>query len=151
MKMLLIIVLILCLGTQTIRCFEENSPRFLSEGHEIIVQEGTHLELFCDVEHLGQFVILWKFNRSQVLFAGNLRIHRDDRIIRNHSTNALTIRNIQMEDTGHYRFDFSFFNNNYVKYLFFLTISCLISTNPPQEIVYTINVISKSFINTLKI
>ncbi len=117
--MLLIIVLILCLGTQTICCFEVNSPRFLSEGHEIVVQEGTDLELFCEVEHLGEFVTLWKFNTSQVLFAENLRIHRDDKINRNHSTNALTIKNIQMENAGYYRFDLSFFNNNYVKYLFF--------------------------------
>ncbi len=98
---------------------------------------------------LGKFVILWKFNRTQVLFAGNLRIHGNEKISINDSTGTLTIKNIQME----YRFDFSFFNNNYVQNLFiyFLTISCLISTNPPQDIIHTIKVMSKSFINTLKI
>ncbi len=96
---------------------------------------------------LGKFVILWKFNRTQVLFAANLRIHGNDKISTNDSTGTLTIKNIQME----YRFDFSFFNNNYVQYLFILTISCLFSTNPLQDFVHTIKVMNKSFIKALKI
>jgi hypothetical protein len=120
--MLLIIVLILCLGTQTI-CFwpnelHEQRPRFLSQGREILVREGTDLELFCEVEDLGEFIILWKLNRTQVLFAGYFKIYKDDKISRNDSTGVLTIKNIQMENAGEYRFDFSFFNNNYVMYFF---------------------------------
>ena len=64
---------------------------------------------------LGEFVLLWKFNRSTVLFAGNLRIHRDDRISRNDSGN-LHIRDFRPENAGEY--------------------SCQVSTNPPQDIVY---------------
>ncbi len=63
--MLLIIVLILCLGIQTKQTEEKvyiNRPRFLSQGREILVRKGTDLELFC--EDLGEFVILWKFNRT---------------------------------------------------------------------------------------
>ncbi len=103
---------------------------------------------------MGEFIILWKFNRTKVLFAGNLKIDRQHKISRNDSTGTLTIKNIQMENAGEYRFDFYLFNNNYVQYLFiFSTISCQISTNPPQDIVYTIKVtpFSKSFIHTLKI
>jgi hypothetical protein len=123
MKMLLIIVLILCLGTQTICFIEEipyeHKPQILSQGREILVREGTGLELFCEVEDLGGFTISWKLNRTQVLFTGNLKIFGDDNISINDSTRALTIKNIQMENAGDYRFDFSFFNNNYVMYLFF--------------------------------
>jgi hypothetical protein len=123
MKMLLIIVLILCLRTQTICSFEdkpyEHKPEFLSQGREILVREGTALELFCEIEDLGGFITSWKLNTTQVLFTGHLRIFEDDNISLNDSTRALTIKNIQMKNAGDYRFDFFFFNNNYVKYFFF--------------------------------
>jgi hypothetical protein len=135
MKVLLIIVLILCLGSLTNQQNTNNkereerpatnTPKFLSQSREIEVREGSDLELWCEVEDLGEFVILWKFNRTQVLFAGNLRIHRDDKILRNDTTGILTIKNFQLENAGEY--------------------SCQISTNPPQDIVYTIKVIGKSF------
>ncbi|CAG2172465.1 unnamed protein product, partial [Oppiella nova] len=81
----------------------------------------TSANLPCEVHDLGEFVILWKFNRSQVLFAGNLRIHRDDRISRDDQKGSLVIRNFRPENAGEY--------------------SCQISTNPPKDIVYNVAVI----------
>ncbi len=44
----------------------------------------------------------WKYNRTQALFAENLRIYGNDKISTNDLTRALTIKNIQMK----YGFDF---------------------------------------------
>jgi hypothetical protein len=46
-----------------------------------------------------------------VLFAGNLRIHRDDKILRNDTTGILTIKNFQLENAGEYR---SLFNHTLI-------------------------------------
>ena len=84
-------------------------------------------ELECLVSDLGEFVLLWKFNKSQVLFAGNLRIHRDDRIARNDSTGSLTVREFRAENQGEY--------------------SCQVSTNPPQDIVYSVHALGPPLIH----
>ncbi|XP_054168440.1 limbic system-associated membrane protein-like [Oppia nitens] len=98
-----------------------NEPQFVSQGGQRVVREGEDVELFCEVHDLGEFVILWKFNRSHVLFAGNLRIHRDDRISRDDVKGSLVIRAFRPENAGEY--------------------SCQVSTNPPQEIVYNVVVV----------
>jgi hypothetical protein len=51
-------------------------------------------------------VLLWKYNRTQVLFAGSLMIHRNDRYERDGETEALIIKNIAQEMAGDYRFVF---------------------------------------------
>ena len=83
-------------------------------------------ELECDVTDLGEFVLLWKFNRTTVLFAGNLRIHRDDRISRNDSTGGLTIRDFRAQNAGEY--------------------ACQVSTNPPQDILYQLQLMGPPLI-----
>ncbi len=53
-------------------------------------------------------MLLWKYinNRTQVLFAGTLRIHRNDRYERDGETGALIIKKISQEMAGDYRFVF---------------------------------------------
>ena len=75
----------------------------------------------------GEFVLLWKFNRSLVLFAGNLRIHRDDRISRDDLKGSLIIRGFRPENAGEY--------------------SCQVSTNPPQDITYHVHVLGPPLIH----
>jgi hypothetical protein len=86
------------------------------------------IELECLVEDLGEFVILWKFNRTQVLFAGNLRIHRDDQISRNDQTGALLIKQFRAENSGEY--------------------SCQVSTNPPKDIAYDVHILGPPHIKS---
>ena len=88
----------------------------------------SSIELECLVEDLGEFVILWKFNRTQVLFAGNLRIHRDDKISRNDQTGALLIKDFRAENSGEY--------------------SCQLSTNPPKDIAYDVHVLGPPLIES---
>ncbi|CAG2111010.1 unnamed protein product, partial [Medioppia subpectinata] len=98
-----------------------NEPQFVSRGGKRVVKEGEDIDLDCEVHDLGEFVILWKFNKTQVLFAGNLRIHRDDRISRDDQKGSLRVKQFRPENAGEY--------------------SCQISTNPPKDIVYNVAVI----------
>lgn len=56
-----------------------------------------------------------------MLFAGNLRIHRDDRIARDDLKGSLLIRQFRPENAGEY--------------------TCQVSTNPPQDITYHVHVL----------
>lgn len=70
---------------------------------------------------LGDFVLLWKREKNRILFAGDLRIIRDDRI-RTDGT-SLQISSVLPKDSGEYE--------------------CQISTNPPIELTHTLDVMCK--------
>ena len=47
---------------------------------------------------------MWKLNGTRVLFKGESKFNNDDRLVRNVSTGALIIKEIQKGDIGDYRF-----------------------------------------------
>ncbi len=47
---------------------------------------------------------MWKLNGTQLLFKGNSKFFNNDRLVRNDSTKALTIKESQKGDSGDYRF-----------------------------------------------
>ena len=70
---------------------------------------------------LGEFVVLWKREKNLILFAGDLRISRDDRIKTDGT--SLQITSVLPKDSGEY--------------------TCQISTNPPIELPHTLDVLCK--------
>ncbi|KAG8192926.1 hypothetical protein JTE90_025633 [Oedothorax gibbosus] len=103
--------------------FEEvpstHQPHLLSSTTLVEATIGEAVSFPCEVDDLGDFVLLWKKDKNRILFAGDLRIVRDDRI--KVEKTSLMISSIQPKDSGEY--------------------ICQISTNPPLELSHTLDVL----------
>ncbi|XP_017478456.1 PREDICTED: neural cell adhesion molecule 1 [Rhagoletis zephyria] len=75
-------------------------PRFLSRGHTYRAVVGDTLLLPCQVENLGNFVLLWR-RGSNVLTASNIMVTRDERIRLIDGYN-LEISDLEPQDAGDY-------------------------------------------------
>ncbi|XP_035223315.1 neural cell adhesion molecule 1-like isoform X2 [Stegodyphus dumicola] len=94
-------------------------PHLLSEPLDLIEATiGESVTFPCDVDDLGDFVVLWKKGKS-LLFAGELRIVRDDRIKLNKT--SLVVTSVLPKDSGEY--------------------ACQISTSPPLELAHNLDVL----------
>ena len=100
---------------------EYEQPQLLDKGGVVFVNEGDSIQLPCNVKNLGDNVRLWKFNKTQVLFAGNLRIQRDERYRRNDATGALTVSHFSEDNSGIY--------------------TCEVSTDPPLTLDYKVKLV----------
>jgi hypothetical protein len=94
-------------------------PNLMSTTVSIEATVGEPVTFPCDVDSLGDFVLLWKRENNRILFAGDLRIIRDDRIKTDGT--SLVISSVQPKDSGEY--------------------SCQISTNPPIELAHSLDVL----------
>lgn len=75
-------------------------PRFLSRGNTYRSVVGDTLVLPCQVEHLGNFVLLWR-RGTNVLTASNIMVTRDDRVRLIDGYN-LEISDLEPQDAGDY-------------------------------------------------
>ncbi|KAL9897501.1 klingon isoform 2-T6 [Glossina fuscipes fuscipes] len=75
-------------------------PRFLSRGHTYRAVVGDTLVLPCQVENLGNFVLLWR-RGINVLTASNIMVTRDERIRLIDGYN-LEISDLEPQDAGDY-------------------------------------------------
>ncbi|GFR14713.1 receptor-type tyrosine-protein phosphatase S [Trichonephila clavata] len=94
-------------------------PHLLSTTTFVQATVGETIDFPCAVDDLGDFVLIWKKEKNNILFAGELRIIRDDRIKVNKT--SLVISNIHPKDSGEY--------------------ICQISTNPPLELSHSLDVL----------
>ncbi|GFU47229.1 neural cell adhesion molecule 1 [Trichonephila clavipes] len=94
-------------------------PHLLSTTTFVQATVGEIIDFPCAVDDLGDFVLIWKKEKNNILFAGELRIIRDDRIKVNGT--SLVISNIHPKDSGEY--------------------ICQISTNPPLELSHSLDVL----------
>ncbi|GFS96711.1 receptor-type tyrosine-protein phosphatase S [Nephila pilipes] len=94
-------------------------PHLLSTTTFVQATIGETIDFPCAVDDLGDFVLIWKKEKNNILFAGELRIIRDDRIKVNRT--SLVISNIHPKDSGEY--------------------ICQISTNPPLELSHSLDVL----------
>ncbi|XP_073818344.1 klingon [Musca autumnalis] len=77
-----------------------NQPRFLSRGHTYRAVVGDTLVLPCQVENLGNFVLLWR-RGINVLTASNIMVTRDERVRLIDGYN-LEISDLEPQDAGDY-------------------------------------------------
>uniref|UniRef100_A0A1I8P5A6 Protein CEPU-1 n=1 Tax=Stomoxys calcitrans TaxID=35570 RepID=A0A1I8P5A6_STOCA len=77
-----------------------NQPRFLSRGHTYRSVVGDTLVLPCQVENLGNFVLLWR-RGINVLTASNIMVTRDERVRLIDGYN-LEISDLEPQDAGDY-------------------------------------------------
>lgn len=96
-----------------------HTPQLMSTAIAVEATAGESVSFPCDVDDLGDFVLLWKREKNRILFAGDLRIVRDDRVRTEGS--SLQISSVQPKDSGEY--------------------TCQISTNPPIELSHTLDVL----------
>ncbi|SPP83016.1 neuronal growth regulator 1 isoform X1 [Drosophila guanche] len=75
-------------------------PRFLSRGHTYRAVVGDTLVLPCQVENLGNFVLLWR-RGTNVLTASNIMVTRDERVRLIDGYN-LEISDLEPQDAGDY-------------------------------------------------
>ncbi|KAH8341978.1 hypothetical protein KR059_006601 [Drosophila kikkawai] len=75
-------------------------PRFLSRGHTYRAVVGDTLVLPCQVENLGNFVLLWR-RGPNVLTASNIMVTRDERVRLIDGYN-LEISDLEPQDAGDY-------------------------------------------------
>lgn len=95
-------------------------PHVLSAPSIIQATIGEVVTFPCDVDDLGDFVLLWKKGIKRILFAGDIRVYRDDRFKVVDKT-SLQISSVQPKDRGEY--------------------VCLISSNPPIELAHNLDVL----------
>ncbi|GFY39753.1 receptor-type tyrosine-protein phosphatase S [Trichonephila inaurata madagascariensis] len=94
-------------------------PHLLSTTTFVQATIGETIDFPCAVDDIGDFVLIWKKEKNNILFASELRIIRDDRIKVNKT--SLVISNIHPKDSGEY--------------------ICQISTNPPLELSHSLDVL----------
>ncbi|GIX89119.1 hemicentin-1 [Caerostris darwini] len=94
-------------------------PHIMSSTTFVEATIGESVEFPCAVDDLGDFVLIWKKENNNILFAGELRIIRDDRI--KVDKTSLVISNIHPKDSGEY--------------------ICQISTSPPLELSHSLDVL----------
>ncbi|KAH8313249.1 hypothetical protein KR067_003041 [Drosophila pandora] len=75
-------------------------PRFMSRGHTYRAVVGDTLVLPCQVENLGNFVLLWR-RGTNVLTASNIMVTRDERVRLIDGYN-LEISDLEPQDAGDY-------------------------------------------------
>ncbi|KAH8292493.1 hypothetical protein KR054_010763 [Drosophila jambulina] len=75
-------------------------PRFMSRGHTYRAVVGDTLVLPCQVENLGNFVLLWR-RGPNVLTASNIMVTRDERVRLIDGYN-LEISDLEPQDAGDY-------------------------------------------------
>lgn len=97
-------------------------PKTLNPPMKIDALEGENITFACQVDHLGEFALLWKKNAGgtqQVLLVEKQRITHDSRVsvLDDYSFQIL---DVSRHDSGQYL--------------------CVISSNPPVELVHTLNV-----------
>lgn len=99
-----------------------HKPRLLSEATKIEAVTGESVTFPCDVEDLGDYVLLWKRdkNNNEVLFALPVKVSRDERIQIIDET-SLHISGVLPKDSGDY--------------------TCQISTSPTTEVTHSLNVL----------
>ncbi|XP_055943882.1 roundabout homolog 1-like isoform X1 [Argiope bruennichi] len=126
MMRILACVLFICAGSAFAQFDDEleevpstHMPHLLSTTTFVEATIGETVEFPCAVDDLGDFVLIWKKEKNNILFAGELRIIRDDRI--KVDKTSLVISNIHPKDTGEY--------------------ICQISTNPPLELSHSLDVL----------
>ncbi|KAF4523234.1 hypothetical protein B566_EDAN011460, partial [Ephemera danica] len=78
----------------------EPVPRFTSHGKTFRTVIGDTLELPCEIEDLGTFVVLWR-RGSAVMTAGQLMVIRDSRFRLVNGYN-LEIQSVMPQDAGDY-------------------------------------------------
>jgi len=74
-------------------------PQLTNEGMVIKVREGDSVTFPCRTSNLEDFVVLWR-KGSRVIFAGPIRVKRDERI--SLSENDLVLKEVVAEDEGKY-------------------------------------------------
>nr|XP_042903541.1 roundabout homolog 1 isoform X2 [Parasteatoda tepidariorum] len=103
--------------------FEEvpstHQPHMLTSESKVDATIGETATFYCEVDDLGDYVLIWKKGRNQMLFAGQMKITKDDRI--NVDGTSLVISNVHPKDSGEY--------------------TCQISTIPPLELSHTLDVL----------
>ncbi|KAH8284326.1 hypothetical protein KR018_009356 [Drosophila ironensis] len=77
-----------------------SQPRFLSRGHTYRAVVGDTLVLPCQVENIGNFVLLWR-RGTNVLTASNIMVTRDERVRLIDGYN-LEISDLEPQDAGDY-------------------------------------------------
>ncbi|XP_017052573.1 neurotrimin [Drosophila ficusphila] len=75
-------------------------PRFMSRGHTYRAVVGDTLVLPCQVDNLGNFVLLWR-RGTNVLTASNIMVTRDERVRLIDGYN-LEISDLEPQDAGDY-------------------------------------------------
>ena len=60
---------------------------------------GKTIDINCELENSEDNVLIWK-HEGRVLFAGDVRVRHDDRMLV--KENILMIENVKSQDSGHY-------------------------------------------------
>jgi hypothetical protein len=107
-----------------------NQPQILSNPVNVDAYEGESVSLPCEIEDLGEFVVLWSKGPaaasvgSAILFAGNTKVFAGTTYKVHHPPNStshtLIISEVDLKDAGEF--------------------TCKVSTNPPIEVVHKISV-----------
>jgi len=94
-------------------------PKLIDEGMVIKVREGDSVTFPCRISNLEDFVVLWR-KGSRVIFAGPIRVKRDERI--SLSGNNLVLKEVVAEDEGTS-----------------ITLKCQAGGNPQPKLTWTRN------------
>jgi len=98
-----------------------NQPVIVSPSRNMTVHIGETVSLPCEVTDLDPFVLVWRKGLTTLLYAGTLRVTRDDQIMLEQPHNQLVFNKINTNHSGEY--------------------VCVVSTTPQKDISYHLKVI----------
>jgi len=110
------------------------NPKFVTEGQNVLVNEGDNIRLPCIVDRLEGFVMLWKKGNDIITVASQI-IDKRVRLDEVKNGNYLIIGQSTPEDSGEYKCQISAYNPTELTHTVRIRTSPVIRTTPEKELV----------------